>query len=162
MQPTNCNFETLPPLPVIYESSKIFRRLIERVDINKWGQDGPFRKFQYFPRNCCVITSHLLARYLIRDCEVMESVSIVHGEHPKDGWHYWVELCNFVIDITADQFDELRGEEIIVGATDWHNKCVILDRSTVYYDFTDINEGCDCADQKQLEYAYNQLVCSET
>lgn len=159
MQPTQHKVENLAHLTVIYESSKIFRRLIERVDINKWGQDGPFRKFQYFPRNCCVITSHLLARYLIRDCEVVGGFSIVHGEHPKDGWHYWVELCDLVVDITADQFDEFKGEKIIVGATDWHNKCRILKRSSASYDFNAIDEGCDYADKIQIEYAYNHLVC---
>ena len=81
----------------IYESSVIFRRFIECVDSNKWGRDGAFRKFSDFPKNCCVITSHLLARYLIRYCKVKGTVSIVHGAHPKDGWHFWVEIGDFII-----------------------------------------------------------------
>ena len=145
----------------IYESSVTFRKIIESVDSNKWGRDGAFRKFPYFPQNCCVITSHLLARYLIRYCEVNRAVSIVHGAHPKDGWHFWVEVDDLVIDITSDQFDESDGKQVIVGATNWHNKCCILDKHTATYEFTDVEEGCDYADHTQLEYAYKQLVCGK-
>jgi len=145
----------------IYESSVDFRRFIESVDSNKWGQDGAFRKFSYFPKNCCVITCHLLARYLIRYCEVRGAVSIVHGAHPSDGWHFWIGVDDLIIDITADQFDEFYGRQVVVGATGWHDKCRILNKYTATYEFTDVDEGCDYADQIQLEYAYKQLVCEK-
>jgi len=67
-------------------------------------------------------------------------------------------LTQGVIDITADQFDESAGKQVIVGATNWHKKCRILDKHTATYEFTDVAEGCDYADHTQLEYAYKQLI----
>jgi len=142
----------------IFQSTVRFRRFIERVDSCRWGRESTFRKFHHFPRGCCVITSHLLARYLIRDCVVKDVVNIVHGDHPQDGGHYWVQINDLIIDITADQFDAMSEKQVIVGTSGWHSNCSIYEISTEMFDFTNVDEGGDYADRIELESAYNELV----
>ncbi|MCP3945086.1 MAG: hypothetical protein GY710_26910 [Desulfobacteraceae bacterium] len=49
-------------------------------------------------------------------------------------------------------------EEIIIGATDWHNKCRILETWSAPSNFTSIDEGADFADEQLLELYYNELI----
>ena len=138
------------------------RKKIEKIDKDKWGHNGPFRKFSSFPNGCCVITSHILARYLIREYGLKDNIKIIHGEHPNEHWHYWVEVNGCIVDITADQFEFFKGCPIIVGETDWHKKCRILETWSPSSEFTVIEEGADYAGIEPLEYLYGHLIKYQT
>ncbi|MGF1689648.1 hypothetical protein [Photobacterium kagoshimensis] len=117
-----------------------------------------FRKFKYFPKACCVLTSHLLARFLIRELSC-NNVNVVHGERPDGFWHYWVETDGKIIDITMRQFEEPL-EDIIFGDSSWHSECTILEKWSAKWSFDDVDEGADSASKAALEHAYQQVMAS--
>ena len=41
-----------------------FKDTVKRIRLFELGRE--YRKFKYFPQACCVITSHLISRFLIR------------------------------------------------------------------------------------------------
>jgi len=113
-----------------------------------------FRKFKSFPDACCVLSSHLLARFLIRE-HSYTNVEIVHGERPNYSWHYWVEVDGKVVDITMQQFEI---EDVILDYSLWHSECKILERWSVNYEFEDVDEGADSSSCIALEEAYQSII----
>ena len=79
-----------------------------------------------FPSGCCGDTSQTLATYIFSETGMI--CSYVNGRNGgiagELGSHAWLEFDDFVIDITADQFNN-RGydlPEIYVGKrTDWYD-----------------------------------------
>jgi len=93
----------------VYEFSKIVREIFLE---NKENIDLPF--FYSFPKNSCESASYFLAALLAQKFSGKEFF-VVHGyKHSSDEHHYWVEVDGRVIDITADQFSNIR--EPIYGA----------------------------------------------
>jgi len=103
-----------PELQKLINTTTQFRKLIEEKK-NILAAKSP--KFEYFPKNCCGVTSNLLALYLEKYS--FSGFIIVNGE--KDGLpHSWLQKDTLIIDITADQFKDCD-EEIIVTTDDrWH------------------------------------------
>jgi len=114
-----------------------------------------FRKFKYFPKGCCVLSSHLLARHLVRNLGY-EKTKIVRGY--SSGWHYWILADTQVFDITSDQFEDIS--EIIIGESKWHNQIKISDEWIITNNFFDVNEGSDRADKLILESVFNLIIGS--
>lgn len=69
-----------------------------------------------FPRGACGDTSMLLGKYLLDefkiDCNYVCGSSLIDGQ---EGWtHAWLEYGRLKIDITADQFEDVEEEVIIM------------------------------------------------
>ena len=75
--------------------------------------------FSDFPAGCCSDTSLILAEYLKR--KGFGIATHVSGE--LDGHsHAWLELKGLIIDITADQFDEIDSAVIVEQESIYHQK----------------------------------------
>lgn len=71
-----------------------------------------------FPRGACADASLLLAKYL----QVNKSGSslFVLGERRRQR-HAWLQLEEFIIDITADQFDDRDEGVMVTRESSWHS-----------------------------------------
>lgn len=70
-----------------------------------------------FPRDCCEITTLLLA-LSISKYKTNNPYLIAKGyNQTNDSWHYWLESDNKIIDITADQF----GRDLLFDTNDSWN-----------------------------------------
>lgn len=70
-----------------------------------------------FPRGACADASLLLAKYLqVNRCGLAH---LVLG-HRQGLRHAWLQLHDFVIDITADQFDDQGAPVIVEVDSPWH------------------------------------------
>lgn len=105
------------------------RRAIERAPLGRYDSI-----MHTFPRSCCKVASQMLARYLATHARV-PLVQFVsgrrHGEpYCKGGWqaHVWVEAGGVIIDITADQYDEMIHPVIASHDSDWHETFQVRSR----------------------------------
>lgn len=81
-----------------------FRKAIENACDDR---ELTFYPFYMFPKNCCDMTSELLAQFLY-DME-LDTVMIIGSCYEKNEHHVWLEAANnMIIDITADQFNNRR------------------------------------------------------
>jgi hypothetical protein len=72
---------------------------------------------QEFPRGACRDASLLLAKYLqVNNCG---SSFYVLGERQGHD-HAWLQLDAFIIDITADQFEDQDASVIVSSDSSWH------------------------------------------
>jgi hypothetical protein len=79
-----------------------------------------------YPEACCKPASQLLARYLVTVAKI-PMVRFVRGRrhesaYCKDGWqsHVWLEASGFIVDITADQYDEVKRKSFATEKSEWH------------------------------------------
>ena len=73
---------------------------------------------QDFPRGACRDASLLLAKYLqVNNCG---SSFFVLGERQGQD-HAWLQLQEFIIDITADQFADQDAAVIVSSDSSWHS-----------------------------------------
>ena len=71
-----------------------------------------------YPRGCCGDASNLLAKFL-RDNDIeCEYVWGMMGQQS----HAWLECGDLIIDITADQFTEIKEKILITTDKSWHKK----------------------------------------
>jgi hypothetical protein len=140
---------------IIKSDIRSFKKAIAEAELHQLGHE--YRKFKRFPEACCVLTSHLLSRFLIRHYPHLE-FSVVNGEAPSGMWHYWVESAELVSDITMSQ-KGIDTDDVIWSESFWHKKCRILEVWSVEQQFNYISEGADSADSHALEKGY-QLVMS--
>jgi hypothetical protein len=73
---------------------------------------------QDFPRGACGDASLLLAKYLqVNNCgKSFYVLGERHGQH-----HAWLQLEEFVVDITADQFNDQDAGVIVTTESSWHD-----------------------------------------
>jgi hypothetical protein len=72
---------------------------------------------QEFPRGACGDASLLLAKYLeVNNCG--HSFYVLGERHGQQ--HAWLQLEEFIIDITADQFDDQDAGVIVTTESAWH------------------------------------------
>lgn len=106
----------------MYDFSKEIRKIFLE---NKGNIDLPF--FYAFPKNSCESASYFLAALLAQEFPNKEFL-VVHGhQYTSDEHHYWVEVDGRVIDITADQFNNVR--EPIYGADKHPLECKFFPKS---------------------------------
>ncbi|MFN8742869.1 MAG: hypothetical protein ACK5YR_23310 [Pirellula sp.] len=75
-----------------------FRRLIDQCDPKRLGGN-----FDRFPIGCCGDASDLMAHHL---CQLgYDPPQYVLGDSGSQS-HAWLETNGFIVDITADQFDD--------------------------------------------------------
>ncbi len=109
-----------------YDASQ-FRLAIEstkeRIEIEQVS-------FKNFPKGSCGVTSILLGIYLHElgygplYCVRGRGI-IINDSHKRKGYtgfqtHSWLEKDNTIIDITADQFSDIKSSVIVIKDKKWH------------------------------------------
>jgi len=99
----------------IREYSLEFRIALEKLKENEILES---KHFMRFPRGCCGDTSDLLAKYLLsKGIETSYAWGIYNGHS-----HGWLVYQNYIIDITADQFDEIKEKVVVTTDPTWYLK----------------------------------------
>jgi hypothetical protein len=96
-----------------------FRRAIQSMSIEEFPNSNFFLNF---PRGCCGDTSHLFAKFLSKRGI---STKYVWGINSNDFSHAWLEYDDIIIDLTADQFQEINEEVVITRNRKWYEQFVI-------------------------------------
>ncbi|WP_342439962.1 hypothetical protein NSS79_15140 [Paenibacillus sp. FSL L8-0436] len=100
----------------ISDSAILFRRTIEQMDITEFPQSGCFERS---PLGCCGDCSKLMTKYLLEQHYV--KALYVWGMRGEQS-HAWLEYDGLIIDITADQFDEVTEPVIITIDRAWYSQ----------------------------------------
>src|SRR5215467_5971474 len=103
--------ERLPDLATLRELASAFRSAIERTD----RKELPIT-FEHFPLGSCGDTTDLLAEFL-KDCGcgAFRRVCGMRGHS-----HAWLVADGVIVDITADQFDDMSERVIVAARSQWH------------------------------------------
>jgi hypothetical protein len=94
-----------------------FRNAIEDCDRASLGVG-----FAHFPEGSCDDTALLLGAFLIENHEA--PFTDVYGEWgaaESFGTHAWIERNGLIVDITADQFDDIDERVIVTTVSAWHD-----------------------------------------
>ncbi|MFL9517549.1 hypothetical protein ACKENX_15300 [Acinetobacter baumannii] len=92
---------------------------------------------QHFPFDCCDIASGLLFRVLRN--EGYTGFNLIRGTDAEDFCHVWLENDNYVIDLTAHQFNNFKEPMILI------KKDIYPLNKKPYFtltEITDINDWC--------------------
>lgn len=104
---------TDPIREVLLSMAVRFRRAIERSH----PASSSLETLRNFPRGACGDASLLLAKYLqVNRCGLS---SLVLGKR-RGQCHAWLQLQQYVIDITADQFADQDARVIVSSDSPWH------------------------------------------
>lgn len=78
--------------------------------------------FRNFPRGSCGDTSILLGQYLYEQGQGIWTYA--SGERVSDDFqsHAWLEKDGLIVDITADQFDDIDEPVIVTHDGSWHKQ----------------------------------------
>lgn len=100
---------------------KLFRHAClfrDAIDATVFSDDTP--NMQDFPIECCHHASKLLGLYFFD--QHFGLPTIFSGNHPTDSraQHHWLLLNRFIVDITADQFDQ--ADVIVTLNSAWHEQ----------------------------------------
>ncbi|MDQ5827717.1 MAG: hypothetical protein M3441_26545 [Chloroflexota bacterium] len=98
--------------------------------------------FQEFPRGSCGDAALLLGRYL-QDCG-LGPFNYVCGSIREEGGrdfhsHAWLQRGDIIVDITADQFDEISEPVIVTRDHSWHDRFDGKVRNIADYKIYDAN-----------------------
>ena len=105
-------------------AAKRFRDAIECCDRSELSLG-----LRFFPRGSCGDVTPLLGAYL--HDEGLGKFQYIHGKRgqvepncDRLRWtsHAWLQTGNIIVDITADQFDEVDEPIIVTDSPDWHNQ----------------------------------------
>ena len=72
-----------------------------------------------FPRDCCKTMSHMFAQYLVNTDKVAATdITYVWGQRqsadsPSPETHGWLQIGDFYVDLTGDQFDDDDGPIVV-------------------------------------------------
>ena len=137
-------------LQAIEFHSKQFREALEKCPKNLLPIG-----FRDFPRGSCGDASLLLAKYLQNmKCGMFDFVCGEISENDEHGFqtHAWLQRNDLIIDITADQFEEIESSVIITRNRSWYERFEIEITHIADYD---IYDGFTRA---SLAVAYHQVV----
>jgi len=100
-----------------------FRETIERMDASLFPCTPHFSDY---PSGCCGDTSNLLLQFLydngIKSEYVNGSFYEDVGDHCRERSHAWLEIEDYIVDITADQFDDVSEKAFVTQDKSWHSK----------------------------------------
>ena len=88
-----------------------FRDALDKVERELWRRVGA----ENFPRGACQCVSHMLAKFLMDEFDIV--LVYVHADFER-GDHGWLEWNGLTIDITGDQFGWPR--VIVERKSQWH------------------------------------------
>ncbi|MGD8190199.1 hypothetical protein ACQCN2_09470 [Brevibacillus ginsengisoli] len=129
----------------IKEYGITFRKVIQTMGIDEFPQSS---FFENFPRGCCGDTSDLFAKFLSSHGI---STYYVWGLKSEQS-HAWLEYEDIIIDLTADQFDEIQDEVIVTTERSWHNQFVVQNKRLC--DFDEYNNY----NANRLRTIYNNIL----
>ena len=87
--------------------------------------------FRDFPRGSCGDASLLLAKYFKNvGLGDFSYVVGIYNENHTPYTHAWLKQRNVIVDITADQFDDIQQKVIVTTNSSWHEKFDIQSEST--------------------------------
>jgi hypothetical protein len=98
----------------IMKASKDFRNAL---DLCK-GELG--ESFSLFPRGACGDSTDLLGTYLKE--KGLGEYNYMYGSCGIHGTHAWLQKDDLIIDITADQFDDIKESVIVTRKSIWHDR----------------------------------------
>jgi hypothetical protein len=113
-----------------------FRRAIE--DGTPLAHDIVFERF---PAGSCGDTALLLGRFL-REHGARDIRYVLGKRRQGDDWgsHAWLTVDGLIVDITADQFDEVDDPVIVAVASAWHACAWQIDRDALPGDYRRYDE----------------------
>jgi hypothetical protein len=101
---------------LIHINSLIFRSAIEKI------KEKLSITFTNFPRGSCGYTTILLGTYLLE--KKLGHFYYTQGDYYKshNEWssHAWLQQGDLIVDITADQFEEINQKVIVTKISGWH------------------------------------------
>ena len=111
--------------------AKLFRAAIESCASNELPVT-----LQDFPRGSCGDASLLLAKHLQN--HGIWPLNYIRGqmateEEGNPQSHAWLEIEDIIIDITADQFDDITQEVIVTRDRSWHGRFDIESKGVADY-----------------------------
>ena len=117
-----------------------------------------FEIFDNFPSNCCEFSSMMFARFLIEEQGYnFTDILMVKGQCKKahHQLHLWLEVKEYVCDMTAGQFHDAPERIIIAKRSFWHNQFQILGKNAPQICFDDyVNDYGELV----LEQDYQKLI----
>ena len=123
--------------PEIFDCATEFRLAIERTDRARL----PIGLTE-FPAGSCSDASILLGVYLSEKGHgEFELIRGHRGRMDDDtyGTHAWLFQNDLVVDITADQFDEIEQSVLVKRDSDWHEQFEIDGRNLAHFKIYDSN-----------------------
>ena len=130
----------------IRDSAALFRQAIEQVNISEFSMSPWFKRF---PRACCGDASNLLAKYLMVQHGI--ETTYVCGWHEGQS-HAWLEYNSLIIDITADQFEEVSENALVTTDKTFHSR--FLNQRHSDSDFNNFNP----ASVVRFTAIYNNII----
>lgn len=132
-------------LELISKLATEFRNSIEQLEFEEYGESCWFSDF---PRGCCGDTSDLFIKHLKQYGVKSQYVWGMRGKQS----HAWIEIDGLIIDLTADQFEEIKVPIMVTFDQSMHSSFTIRGRRYEGYDeFDDYNS-------KRLSFLYNNIV----
>jgi hypothetical protein len=115
--------------------------------------------FEHFPRGCCGDTALLLGRFLC-DHGAGDVQYVLGTRRLGDSWssHAWLVVDGLIVDITADQFDDVDEEVIVAATSPWHALTFQLDGVRRPGDYRQYDGGQGDA---RLHHLYALVLASE-
>jgi hypothetical protein len=104
-------------------------RLLLAASTVRRALEQPWVTFDGFPRGYCQGASKLLAKYLVEIEGICPVEGVANGtrhlpsddpDWPIEQSHFWLEQSCFIVDITADQFDDCAEPVIVTTDCSWH------------------------------------------
>ena len=120
-----------------------------RNAIFKTKDISPLIGLRDFPEGGCGDSSLLLGHHLNK--LGYESLLYISG-YKGDCSHAWIEMGNLIVDITADQFEEIDEEVVVTTSDKWH--CEWIEDSRQVININDFDDNF----RKKFLLAYNQIV----
>jgi hypothetical protein len=109
-----------------YPLKKFVSCFRQAIEIAKENMD--LEQFKSFPLGTCSDVSVLLGMILMKNG--YGHFHLVCGEiGEQDQTHAWLEKNDLIIDITADQFPEIKNKVIISRDSSWHNSFKNINKS---------------------------------
>lgn len=107
------------------------RLLLAATDVRR-ALEHPEVTFEGFPSGYCQGASKMLAKYLVEVVGITPVEAIANGvrylfrlghpDWPIEQSHFWLEQSRFIIDITADQFEDCAESVIVTADRSWHDQ----------------------------------------
>lgn len=72
----------------------------------------------FFPDGCCGVAASILGHHFLT--LGLPQVRRVSGLRDDNQSHAWVEVENWIVDITADQFEDVSDRVIVTSDRTWH------------------------------------------
>lgn len=134
----------------IKEIATKFRKMMEGLK----SQSQPSMRsllpaLESFPHGNCGDTSELLQKYL--HYKGYSDVEYVNGQHGGMQTHAWLEVDGLIIDITADQFEEIDDAVMFTRDRSFHKRFKVLEQ-----------RKCDFGTYSRLAAAYRILLSHMT